>query len=69
MVKRTGKKALGVILIIIGLAALVTPLTPGAWLALAGLELLGIRLVAKDRVMAWFDKKSKSSQDQKPPEV
>ena len=37
------KKTLGVILIIVGLAALLTPLTPGSWLALIGLELLGIR--------------------------
>ncbi|MSR76291.1 MAG: hypothetical protein EXS68_01725 [Candidatus Ryanbacteria bacterium] len=69
MATRTGKKILGVILIIIGLAALVTPLTPGAWLAFVGLELLGIRLAAKDRVMAWFHKKIKPSEDQKPPEA
>jgi len=37
------KKVLGVILIVIGLFALFTPLTPGSWLALIGLELLGIR--------------------------
>ena len=37
------KKTIGLILIIIGLAALFTPLTPGSWLALIGLELLGIR--------------------------
>jgi hypothetical protein len=42
-VKIIFKKALGVILIIVGLAALLTPLTPGSWLALIGLELLGIR--------------------------
>jgi hypothetical protein len=37
------KKVIGVILIIVGLAALLTPFTPGSWLALLGLELLGIR--------------------------
>ncbi len=37
------KKVIGVILIIVGLAALFTPFTPGSWLALIGLELLGIR--------------------------
>lgn len=36
------RRALGIVLIIIGLAALFTPLTPGSWLALIGLELLGI---------------------------
>jgi hypothetical protein len=39
------KKALGVILIIVGLFALFTPLTPGSWLALIGLELLGVHLL------------------------
>jgi hypothetical protein len=38
------KKIIGVILIIVGLAALLTPLTPGSWLALIGMELLGIRM-------------------------
>jgi len=37
------KKITGVILILVGLAALFTPFTPGSWLALIGLELLGIR--------------------------
>jgi glutathione peroxidase-family protein len=37
------KKVIGVILIVVGLIALFTPLTPGSWLALIGLELLGIR--------------------------
>jgi hypothetical protein len=37
------KKVIGVILIIVGLIALLTPFTPGSWLALIGLELLGIR--------------------------
>ncbi|MHC4131741.1 MAG: hypothetical protein ACYSSP_06525 [Planctomycetota bacterium] len=36
------KKIIGVILIIIGLFALLTPLTPGSWLALIGLEMLGL---------------------------
>ncbi|MGD0572831.1 MAG: hypothetical protein ABSB11_07390 [Sedimentisphaerales bacterium] len=37
------KKVIGVILIIYGIFALLTPFTPGSWLALIGLELLGIR--------------------------
>ena len=37
------KKVIGVILIIVGLIALLTPFTPGSWLALIGMELLGIR--------------------------
>lgn len=37
------KKVLGVILIIYGVFAFFSPFTPGSWLALIGLELLGIR--------------------------
>ena len=35
------KKTVGIILIIAGLTALLTPLTPGSWLIFIGLELLG----------------------------
>lgn len=40
---------IGVVLIIIGLLSLITPLTPGSWLVLIGLELVGIRLVWKNK--------------------
>jgi protein-S-isoprenylcysteine O-methyltransferase Ste14 len=46
------KKVIGVILIIIGIFALLTPLTPGSWLALIGMELLGIHLVIFDRFLS-----------------
>ncbi len=46
------KHVLGVILIIIGFVALVTPLTPGAWLMFVGLELIGVRLTIWDRLKA-----------------
>ncbi|MEK7649722.1 MAG: hypothetical protein AAB367_02055 [Patescibacteria group bacterium] len=69
MVKRTTKKILGLVLIFIGLLALLTPLTPGAWLAFVGLELLGIRLAAKDKIVAWFNQKFRSSKDQNLPEA
>jgi uncharacterized protein YqgC (DUF456 family) len=65
MVRSTGKKIAGVILIVIGFAALITPFTPGSWLAFVGLELLGFRLAAKDQVMAWLGKKP----TEKPPEA
>ncbi len=45
------KKILGIILIIVGLFALLTPLTPGSWLALIGLELLGIRLLVEKKFL------------------
>ena len=43
IVKSIIKKVIGVILILYGIFALLTPLTPGSWLALIGMELLGIR--------------------------
>ncbi len=42
----------GIVLILLGLAALVTPLTPGSWLALIGLELLGIRLLVQRKLLS-----------------
>lgn len=42
MVSFTFKKILGVLCLLVGLFALVTPLTPGAWLLLVGIELLGL---------------------------
>jgi UDP-N-acetylmuramate dehydrogenase len=39
------KKITGVIFIVLGILALITPLTPGSWLIFVGLELIGIRLV------------------------
>jgi len=35
------KKVLGVLLVVLGILAFITPLTPGSWLALIGIELLG----------------------------
>ena len=45
------KIVIGILCIVIGLLALVTPLTPGSWLALIGLELIGIRTlwIRKDK--------------------
>ena len=45
----------GVVLIIIGLLALVTPLTPGSWLVFVGGEMLGIGFLSRDRVLAWLE--------------
>ncbi|MDO8241065.1 MAG: hypothetical protein Q7T51_03755 [Candidatus Moranbacteria bacterium] len=38
------KKITGVVFIILGILALITPLTPGSWLIFVGLELIGMRL-------------------------
>ena len=48
------KKVTGVILILAGLTALFTPLTPGSWLAIIGLELLGVRILFFDKFKFWI---------------
>ena len=50
------KKAVGVILILVGLAAFFTPLTPGSWLAIIGLDLLGVRILFFDKFKFWKKK-------------
>jgi c-di-AMP phosphodiesterase-like protein len=75
------KKVIGVILIIVGLIALLTPFTPGSWLALIGMELLGIRQFVfrkflndrqraaaekfMDKLKSRFKKKTSSKPDEK----
>jgi hypothetical protein len=39
-------------LILIGVFALLTPLTPGSWLALIGLEILGIRILLERKLIS-----------------
>jgi hypothetical protein len=51
--KRIVRIVVGVILMILGLAALFTPFTPGSWLALVGLEFLGLRILLRNRMCAW----------------
>jgi membrane protein implicated in regulation of membrane protease activity len=49
---RALKIALGVFLIVIGVIALLTPLTPGSWLALIGLEILGLRIILERKLIS-----------------
>lgn len=53
----------GIALIIIGLLALVTPLTPGAWLMFVGLELIGVRLAAWDKIKEWIARRRVHTND------
>ncbi|MEK7580019.1 MAG: hypothetical protein AAB465_00175 [Patescibacteria group bacterium] len=50
------RKAIGIILILIGLAALLTPFTPGSWLIFIGAESLGTRLLFRDKLIRWWRK-------------
>ncbi len=61
------KKVAGVLLIILGFLALVTPLTPGAWLMFVGLELIGVRLAAWDKVKEWIAARRGATRSDTPP--
>ena len=50
------KKTIGVLLIVIGLLALITPFTPGSWLIFVGLELFGFRMLFWNKIKSWFKK-------------
>jgi uncharacterized membrane protein len=50
--RRVLKIVLGIFLILIGVLALLTPLTPGSWLALIGLELLGLRILLERKLIS-----------------
>ena len=51
-VKKNLKRALGIFLIVFGIAGLILPILPGVWLIPVGLQLLGWRLVI-DRKKPW----------------
>ena len=57
--RTTIKKAIGIMLMIIGLFALATPFTPGSWLIFVGLEFFGFRILFLDKLKAWFSGKQK----------
>lgn len=42
---------------ILGVLALLTPFTPGSWLALIGLELLGLRLLFERKFLSLLPRK------------
>lgn len=45
------KKVIGYFFVVVGFVALVTPLTPGAFLLVVGMELLGLRMAFFDKVL------------------
>jgi hypothetical protein len=55
--RRIFRITLGVILIILGVIAALTPFSPGSWLALIGLEILGLRLVFQRKLISLTPKK------------
>lgn len=63
IVKNIIKKTIGVILIVWGLVALVTPFTPGSWLAIIGLQMLGFGFLLENRIVRAIRKKFGKSQE------
>jgi len=57
--KKVLKKILGIVLIILGLLALFTPFSPGSWLALIGLEILGIRVLLERKFISFLPQKQR----------
>ena len=55
--RRALRIILGIVLIILGVLALVTPLSPGSWLALIGLEILGLRIVFQRKLLSLTPRK------------
>jgi len=51
------KIAIAIFLLVFGIFALVTPLTPGAWLALIGLEILGWRVIIEEKITTFRQRK------------
>lgn len=51
-VKKNLKRALGIFLVVFGIAGLILPILPGWWVIPIGLELLGWRLII-DRKKPW----------------
>lgn len=63
MLKSTFKKALGSVLIVLGLIAVVMPVIPGWFLVFIGLELLGLGFLIPEwlrehgrQIRRWFDR-------------
>jgi len=55
--RRVFKIVLGILLILVGVLALLTPLTPGSWLALIGLEILGLRILLERKLIHFVPQK------------
>jgi len=53
-VKKNLKRALGIFLVVFGIAGLILPILPGWWVIPIGFELLGWRLVF-DRKKPWSE--------------
>jgi hypothetical protein len=48
------------VLIILGVVAALTPFSPGSWLALIGLEILGLRVLLQRKFLSLLPEKHRS---------
>jgi hypothetical protein len=55
--RRVGRTILGIVLIILGVAAALTPFSPGSWLALIGLEILGLHMLLPRKLRSLIPRK------------
>ena len=53
------RKVVGWIFVVIGFAALILPIVPGAPLVFIGLEILGLRFLYTDKIKSFFTPKNK----------
>ncbi len=58
--KKIVKIPIGIICIVLGFLALITPLTPGSWLILIGLEILGLGFLLDGKLFRRLKGKGKS---------
>jgi sulfite exporter TauE/SafE len=56
-VRKALRIALGILLIILGILAALTPFSPGSWLALIGLEILGLRILLQRKLLSLLPQK------------
>jgi sulfite exporter TauE/SafE len=59
-VRKVLRIALGILLIILGILAALTPFSPGSWLALIGLEILGLRILLQRKLLSLLPQKYRS---------
>jgi drug/metabolite transporter (DMT)-like permease len=55
--RRVSRTILGIVLIILGVAAALTPFSPGSWLALIGLEILGLKMLLPRKLRSLIPRK------------
>jgi len=55
--RRVSRTIVGVALVILGVAAALTPFSPGSWLALIGLEILGLGMLLPRKLRSFLPRK------------